>query len=74
MTRSTKLGVAGCLLLGCYAAVSFWISDWPFIVACAAISGLLGSMAARRGSKWWLAIPLLSIVWSVILAYMTQVD
>ena len=59
MTLSSKLGTASLLLLGCVFIPPF--SDWrgPINFAAAWISFTLGLLAARRGSKSWLAVPFL---------------
>jgi hypothetical protein len=63
MTRSTKLGIGGLmLLLG-------WILPTPIGFVCLAISCLLGFIAARQGSKWWFAVPAAIIALTFVLLY-----
>ena len=57
MTKSAKLGVASALLLfSIYLPPS---ADWrrPVNIVMAIASAVLGAMAARQGSRWWLLIP-----------------
>jgi uncharacterized membrane protein len=63
MARSTKLGIASVLLiLGC-ALPS------PLGVVSAAISCVLGLLAAQQGSKWWLVVPATIITLFAFIVY-----
>jgi hypothetical protein len=57
MTRSAKLGIASGLLLASILIPPY--SNWrePLTFASVGVSGILGLLAAQRGSKWWLTIP-----------------
>ena len=62
MTRSRKLGIVSAVLLG-----SIFIppsSNWrqPISFASVGVSAVLGLLAARQGSKWWLVIPCAIVV------------
>jgi hypothetical protein len=57
MTRSVKLGTVSVVLLASTLIPPFSNWRYPITFACVGLSGLLGLLAARQGSKWWLAIP-----------------
>jgi hypothetical protein len=61
MTRSAKSGIASALLLGSIFVPPF--SNWrqPITSASIVLSGVLGLLAARHGSKWWLVVPSLIV-------------
>ena len=57
MTKSNKLGIASAVL-----AFSIFLppsADWrgPINIVVVIAAAILGAMAARQGSKWWLLIP-----------------
>jgi hypothetical protein len=56
MTLSAKLGFASLLLMASSVVTSSLRS--PLSFAAAVIALVLGSIAAQRGSKRWLAVPL----------------
>jgi hypothetical protein len=51
MKRSVKLGIASVVLVGGCVLPS------PLNVVFAAISCVLGFLAAHQGSRWWLFVP-----------------
>ena len=51
MTRSVKLGIASVVL------VAGSVLPSPLNVVFAAISCVLGFLAAHQGSRWWLVVP-----------------
>ena len=57
MTKSTKLGIASAVLL--FSVFLPPPAAWHDVVNAVAIivSAVLGALAARQGSKWWLLIP-----------------
>src|SRR5712691_7695708 len=57
MTRSRKLGIASAVLLGSIFLPPF--ANWrqPISFASVGVSAVLGLLAAKQGSKWWLLIP-----------------
>ncbi len=54
MMRSRQLGIVSAVLLGSVFVPPF--SNWrePVSFASVGISAVLGLLAARQGSKWWL--------------------
>jgi hypothetical protein len=63
MTRSVKLGVASVVLVaGC-------VLPSPLNIVFAVISCVLASLAAHRGSKWWLFVPCAVIGLTAVLIY-----
>jgi hypothetical protein len=71
MTRSAKSGIASALLLGSIFVPPF--SNWrePITSASIVISGVLGLLAARRGSKWWLVVPCVILTGVAVGLYVT---
>jgi hypothetical protein len=61
VTRSTKLGTASALLLASSLVPPFWNWREPVSFASVGVSCVLGVLAAREGSKWWLVIPGLAV-------------
>jgi hypothetical protein len=57
MTRSSKLGTAGALLLASIFVPPYQNWREPVSFASAVISCVLAYLASQTGSKWWLAIP-----------------
>src|SRR5271168_4632402 len=57
VTRSAKLGITSLLLVGSIFVPPF--AEWrqPLSFLSAVLSCVFGVLAARQGSKWWLAIP-----------------
>ena len=62
MKLSVKLGIAALILMAGYFAAQFIHGDSPLGLVCAVISCVLGFVAARKGSKWWLLIPVVILV------------
>jgi hypothetical protein len=54
---SFKLGIAALIFLVGSLAAAGMHGDSPLALVCAVISCVLGFLAARNGSKWWLLIP-----------------
>jgi hypothetical protein len=57
MTQSVKLGIVSVVLLASTLIPPFSNWRYPITFACVGLSGLLGLLAARQGSGWWLAVP-----------------
>ena len=57
MTQSVKLGTVSVVVLASTLIPPFSNWRYPMTFACVGLSGLLGLLAARQGSKWWLATP-----------------
>ena len=57
MTKSTKLGIASAVLL--FSVFLPPSAEWrqPVNIVVVIASAILGAMAAREGSRWWLLIP-----------------
>ena len=57
VTKSTKLGIASAVLL--FTVFLPPSADWrgPINIVVVIASAILGALAARQGSKWWLLIP-----------------
>jgi len=71
MTTSEKLGIASVLLTVGSFLLLIPAGDSPLSVAFGVIAFLLGILAARRGSKWWLLIPGVISVLVVVVFLMT---
>ena len=74
MKRSTKVGIASAVLL-----LSIFLppyAEWraPFNVACAALSCVLGLLAATPGRRWWLFIPGSIVTGFVLLLYLAMTN
>jgi energy-coupling factor transporter transmembrane protein EcfT len=69
VTRSAKLGIASLLLIVASLVPAFLKPETPFTFICAWISCLLGFIAAKQGSKWWLVIPSLIIAGTALMLY-----
>ncbi len=67
LTESSKLGIAGSVMMAC--AICFLPAPLSTSFVCVVLSALLGLLAARRGSKWWLAIPSLVVIGAAKLLY-----
>jgi hypothetical protein len=57
MVRSTKLGIAGILMIAGSLCSSLWRPEQPISLVFAVISCVFCFLAAHTGSKWWLAVP-----------------
>ena len=57
MKLSVKLGIAALILMAGSVVAASMHGDFPLGLVCAVISCVLGFLAARNGSKWWLLIP-----------------
>jgi hypothetical protein len=57
MKTSTKLGIASLLLTIGFIVLPFQAGDSPFGVVFGVLAFVVGILAARRGSKWWLLVP-----------------
>jgi hypothetical protein len=62
MTRSGKLGIASAVLLGSIFVPPY--PNWrePISFVSVGVSAVLGLLAAKQGSKWWLVIPCVIMV------------
>lgn len=60
MSRSVQSGIASVLLYALFYALMCVANPngiWaPLAFICLILSGVIGVLAARNGSKWWLAI------------------
>jgi hypothetical protein len=57
MPRSQKLGTAGILLALASIGALLLRFGSPLSIVFATIASVLGALAARQGSKWWLFVP-----------------
>jgi hypothetical protein len=57
MNAAQKLGISSVLLTIAFFIMPFEISRIPIGWVCGITAGILGALAARRGSKWWLILP-----------------
>jgi fatty acid desaturase len=57
MVRSTKLGIAAVFLLGSILIPPHTNWRGPIDFLCAGIAFVLGLLASRQGSNWWLIVP-----------------
>ena len=72
MTKSTKLGIASAVLL--FSIFLPPSADWrgPINIVVVIASAVLGGLAARQGSKWWLLIPC-AIVSALVIGLISMV-
>jgi hypothetical protein len=69
---SAKLGIAALIFMaGSFFAALFMRGDSPLGLVCAVISFVLGFLAARHGSKWWLLLPFVILVTTAFVLVMT---
>jgi len=68
MTHSAKLGMASIVLLGGFAISPFMLGNVPFGWTFAILAALLGWLASRKGTKWWLGVPILVVAFTVFVA------
>ena len=61
MRVGTKLGIASLLLFVC-ALLLTPIVDGVFAVIAAVLSCVTGLLAASKGNRWWLVVPVLVFV------------
>jgi len=61
MRRGTKLGIASILLFVC-ALLLMPIANSVFGVIAAVLSCVTGLLAASKGNRWWLVVPVFVFV------------
>jgi hypothetical protein len=71
VTRSSKLGFSSLLLFAGFIVLPFWAGNLPFGWIFAVISSVLGWLASRQGTKWWLLIPGSIVALVVFIAVVT---
>lgn len=67
MTPFSNLGLASLALWVISTFLAFAINASPFPIALAVLSIVLACLAAHRGSKWWLLIPLGIVAETILL-------
>ena len=68
MTRSAKLGISSLILVTGSIVSPIWEKELPFSFVCGVISCVLGWLASREGSRWWLLIPASVITVTILIA------
>jgi hypothetical protein len=71
MALSTKLGISSVLLLIAFFGMPFWYRHFPVGWLSGVFSLVLGFWAFRKGSKWWLIIPVCVVVVAIFIVVMT---
>ncbi len=71
MTRSAKLGSSALVLAAGSILSPIWEKELPFSFVCGVISCVLGWLASRDGSRWWLMIPASVIAATILIAGLT---
>jgi hypothetical protein len=71
LSPSAKLGTSGLVLMTVFFVLPFWYWHLPVGWTIGALSAVLGLLAARHGSKWWLLIPATVALMVVFIVAMT---